>query len=134
LIGDGTSPPGFRRLWSAPGACGHGHQARPKALIGAALPERNRPVWFVQPEHQERLEKMGIKDGKRVYDTEDLAPGKQIIFACTGVTDGNLLRGVRFFGEGTRTHSLVVTLDDRQVRFIDTVHLDKRPDLKVRFA
>ena len=87
-----------------------------------------------KPEHQERLEKMGIKDGKRVYDTEDLAPGKQIIFACTGVTDGNLLRGVRFFGEGTRTHSLVVTLDDRQVRFIDTVHLDKRPDLKVRFA
>src|ERR1700687_4242062 len=87
-----------------------------------------------KPEHEERLARMGIKDGKRVYRTEDLAPGKKIIFACTGVTDGNLLRGVRFFGEGIRTQSLVVTLDERQVRFIDTVTLDKRPDVKVRFA
>jgi fructose-1,6-bisphosphatase class II len=87
-----------------------------------------------KPEHQERLEKMGIKDGKRIYKTEDLAPGKKIIFACTGVTDGGLLRGVRFFGEGIRTQSLVVTLDERQVRFVDTVTLDKRPDVKVRFS
>jgi fructose-1,6-bisphosphatase II len=86
-----------------------------------------------KPEHEERLEKMGIKDGNRIYGTEDLAPGKKIIFACTGVTEGNLLRGVRFFGEGIRTQSLIVTLDERQVRFIDTVHLDKRPDVKVRF-
>lgn len=86
-----------------------------------------------KPEHIERLAKMGIKDAKRIYDTEDLAPGKKIIFACTGVTDGNLLRGVRFFGEGIRTHSLILTLDERQVRFIDTVHLEKRPDVKVRF-
>jgi len=87
-----------------------------------------------KPEHQERLEMMGVKDPKRIYDTEDLAPGKYLIFACTGVTDGNLLRGVRFFGDGIRTQSLIVTLDERQVRFIDTVHLDKRPDVKVRFA
>src|ERR1700736_3838014 len=87
-----------------------------------------------KPEHQERLEKMGIKEGKRIYKTEDLAPGKKLIFACTGVTDGNLLRGVRFFGEGIRTQSLIVTLEQRQVRFVDTVTLDKRPDVKVRFA
>ncbi|MFY9584606.1 MAG: class II fructose-bisphosphatase [Candidatus Acidiferrales bacterium] len=87
-----------------------------------------------KPEHEERLAKMGVKDSKRIYDTEDLAPGKKIIFACTGVTEGNLLRGVRFFGEGVRTESLIMTLDARQVRFIDTVHLDKRPDVKVRFA
>jgi fructose-1,6-bisphosphatase/sedoheptulose 1,7-bisphosphatase-like protein len=87
-----------------------------------------------KPEHQERLAKMGIKDGKRIYKTEDLAPGKKLIFACTGVTDGNLLRGVRFFGEGIRTQSLIVTLEERQVRFVDTVTLDKRPDVKVRFA
>src|SRR5437879_9445803 len=49
-----------------------------------------------KPEHAERLAKMGVKDLKRVYDTEDLAPGKKMIFACTGVTDGNLLKGVRF--------------------------------------
>jgi len=87
-----------------------------------------------KPEHEERLAKMGIIDPKRIYDTDDLAPGKKIIFASTGVTDGNLLKGVRFFGEGTRTHSLVMTLENRQARFIDTVHLEKRPDVKVRFA
>ncbi len=87
-----------------------------------------------KPEHEQRLAQMGIKDPKRVYDTEDLAPGKNIIFACTGVTEGNLLRGVRFFGEGIRTHSLILTLDSRHVRFIDSVHLEKRPDVKVRFA
>ena len=86
-----------------------------------------------KPEHHERLAKMGIKDHKRIYDTEELAPGGNIIFACTGVTDGNLLRGVRFFGEGTRTHSLIMTLEQSQVRFVDTVHLEKRPDVKVRF-
>ena len=87
-----------------------------------------------KPEHLERMEKMGIKDPKRIYDTADLAPGKNIIFACTGVTEGSMLRGVRFFGEGIRTHSLVLTLEQRQVRFIDTVHLYKKPDVKVRFA
>ena len=86
-----------------------------------------------KPEHRERLEKMGIKDPSRIYKTEDLAPGKQIVFACAGVTDGNLLRGVRFFGDGIRTNSLVMRLEDRQVRFIDAVHLEKRPDVKVRF-
>ena len=86
-----------------------------------------------KPEHEERLEKMGVKDSKRVYATEDLASGNKIIFACTGVTEGNLLRGVRFFGDGIRTQSLIVTLDERQVRFVDTVHLEKRPDAKVRF-
>jgi fructose-1,6-bisphosphatase II len=87
-----------------------------------------------KPEHEERLAKMGIRDPKRIYDTDELAPGKRIIFAATGVTEGNLLRGVRFFGEGTRTQSLILTLESRQVRFIDTVHLEKRPDVKVRFA
>jgi fructose-1,6-bisphosphatase II len=85
-------------------------------------------------EHQERLEKMGVKDLKRIYKTEDLAPGQKMIFACTGVTDGNLLKGVRFFGDGVRTSSMILTLDERQVRFIDSVHLEKRADVKVRFA
>ena len=85
-------------------------------------------------EHQERLEKMGVEDPKRIYDTEDLAPGRKIIFACTGVTDGNLLKGVRFFGDGVRTSSMILTFDERQVRFIDSVHLERRPDIKVRFT
>src|ERR1700747_1298890 len=86
-----------------------------------------------KPQDAERLGKMGVKDPKRIYDTEDLAPGKKMVFACTGVTDGNLLKGVRFFGEGVRTSSMILTLDERQVRFIESVHLEKRPDIKVRF-
>jgi fructose-1,6-bisphosphatase class II len=85
-------------------------------------------------EHRERAAKMGIRDPKRIYDTADLAPGKKIIFACTGVTPGGLLRGVRFFGGGTRTQSLIMTYEDRQIRFIDSVHLDKGSnDVRVRF-
>src|ERR1700688_1808307 len=89
---------------------------------------------IAKPLDAERLEKMGVKDTRRIYDTMDLAPGKKMIFACTGVTDGNLLKGVRFFGEGVRTSSMILTLEERQVRFVDTVTLDKRPDVKVRFA
>ena len=87
-----------------------------------------------KPEHRERLAKMGIKDPKRIYATRDLAPGKRIVFACTGVTNGDLLRGVRFFGEGDRTHSLVMTLEPHNVRFVDAVHLERQDDFKVRFS
>jgi len=76
---------------------------------------------------EERVERMGIRDPKRIYTAQDLAPGKQIIFAAAGVTDGALLHGVRFFGDGCRTHSLVMTYATRQVRFVDTVHMYKDP-------
>ncbi|MGC1586948.1 MAG: class II fructose-bisphosphatase [Rhodomicrobium sp.] len=87
-----------------------------------------------KPELEERIAKMGIKDGKKIYEAEDLAPGKQLIFAATGVTEGALLKGVRFFGEGTRTSSVILTLKTGRVRFIDSIHLDKGPDVRVRFA
>lgn len=86
-----------------------------------------------KPELVERAQAMGIRDPRRIYTTPELAPGRQIIFAATGVTDGNLLRGVRFFGEGNRTSSLVMTMTSAKVRFIDTVHLERRRDVKVRF-
>jgi fructose-1,6-bisphosphatase class II len=81
----------------------------------------------------ERLERMGISDPGKIYETNDLAPGKQIIFAATGVTDGALLRGVRFFGTGKRTHSIVMTTDTKIIRFVDTVHVEGGPDAVVRF-
>ena len=87
----------------------------------------------VKPDQEERLERMGIKDKNRIYEAEDLAPGKQLIFAATGVTDGALMKGVRFFGDGIRTHCLVMTTVPRQVRFIDTIHAKDDPDLKIRF-
>ena len=88
----------------------------------------------IRPGDVERMEKMGIKDPKRIYRTEELAPGKNIVFACTGVTSGDLLRGVRFFGEGDRTHSLVMTLQPHNVRFVDAVHVDREGDCKIRFS
>ena len=75
------------------------------------------------PELEARVEKMGIRDPKRIYTARDLAPGKQIIFAACGVTEGALLHGVRFFGDGCRTHSLVMTYASKKVRFVDTVHM-----------
>jgi fructose-1,6-bisphosphatase II len=84
-------------------------------------------------EQAERMRQMGISDPKRVYRTEELAPATNIVFAATGVTDGALLKGVRFFGDGVRTHSLLMNLGVRIVRFVDTVHLANRPDIKVRF-
>ncbi len=86
-----------------------------------------------KPEHEERMAKMGIRDPKRIYKTDELAPGKRIVFACTGVTPGDLLRGVRFFGEGARTHSLLMTQEPHHVRFVDSVHLERSDDIKVRF-
>lgn len=86
-----------------------------------------------KPDQEKRLKDMGISDLRRIYTTEDLAPGRKMIFAACGVTDGTLLKGVRFFGEGCRTHALIMTLESRKVRFIDSVHLERRPDLKVRF-
>jgi fructose-1,6-bisphosphatase class II len=88
---------------------------------------------IVKPEQVQRVQKMGIKDLKKVYVAEELAPGKQIIFAATGVTEGVIMRGVRFFGEGVRTSSVVMTLNTGRVRFIESIHLDKKPDVKVRF-
>lgn len=80
-----------------------------------------------------RMETMGISDPNRVYKTEELASGKNILFAATGVTSGDLLGGVRFFGDGCRTHSLVMTSQPRGVRFIDTIHIREGDDVKIRF-
>src|SRR5437868_11486551 len=78
-----------------------------------------------KPELEERIARMGIKDKNKIYEAEDLAPGKQLIFAATGVTDGSLMRGVRFFGEGLRTSSVILTLNTGKVQFIESIHLDK---------
>jgi fructose-1,6-bisphosphatase II len=85
-------------------------------------------------EQAERMQAMGIHDPRKVYTTKELAPGRDLVFAACGVTDGNLLKGVRFFGDGIRTQAIVMTLNPARVRFIDTVHLENRPDVKVRFS
>ena len=86
-----------------------------------------------KPEHEERCHAMGIRDLKRVYRSADLASAESIIFAASGVTDGDLMRGVRFFGDGIRTSSLIMQTHPHRVRFIDSIHVDSRSDVKVRF-
>ena len=82
---------------------------------------------------RERAAKMGVKDFDRLYRAEDLAPGKRLFFVATGVTNGELLRGVDYFGNGARTHSIVMTYEAPQsIRFVDTIHIDDRKDLEIR--
>jgi fructose-1,6-bisphosphatase II / sedoheptulose-1,7-bisphosphatase len=85
------------------------------------------------PEDEERCRAMGITDLRRVYRSADLAPGRHLIFAATGVTEGALMKGVRFFRDGTRTASLVLQSEPRQIRFIDSIHVTAGDDATIRF-
>jgi fructose-1,6-bisphosphatase II len=86
-----------------------------------------------KPEDEERCRAMGITDLRRIYRARDLAPGKSLIFAATGVTDGTLMRGVRFFGDGTRTGSVIMQNDPHRIRFIDSIHVTPAKDVKIHF-
>src|SRR4029079_16346850 len=86
-----------------------------------------------KPEDEERCKAMGITDLKRVYRSKDLAPGSRVIFAATGVTDGTLMRGVRFFGDGIRTSSLIMQNDPHYIRFVDSIHVSPHTDVKIHF-
>ncbi|MBV8244619.1 MAG: class II fructose-bisphosphatase [Candidatus Eremiobacteraeota bacterium] len=69
----------------------------------------------------ERAKAMGFGDLQRVLTIDDLVKGEHVVFCATGITDGDLTRGVRFFGNNARTHSIVMH-DDGTVRFIESVH------------
>ena len=100
--------------------------------LGGELQARFR---FRNDEERERAKKMlGHADESRVYRTEELASGENLVFAATGVTGGDLLEPVRFFGGGARTHSLVMAYQAKQVRFVDTVHMfdrDRPPSVRL---
>jgi fructose-1,6-bisphosphatase II len=81
---------------------------------------------FRSDAERERAQGMGHGDPARIYRTEELASGDNVVFAATGVTKGDLLEGVRFFGGGARTHSLVMAYREKQVRFVDAVHMFDR--------
>jgi fructose-1,6-bisphosphatase II len=106
VMGIGGAPEGV--LTAAALRCLGGEiQARLKALNAA---------------QQARVDALGITDLDRTYSTEELAPGNEILFSASGVTDGGLLRGVRFFGHGCRTSTLFMCRTRRIIRFVDTIH------------
>jgi fructose-1,6-bisphosphatase II len=91
--------------------------------LGGEIQARFR---YRSPEEKARGAAMGHGDEDRVYTTEELASGENLVFAATGVTGGDLLQGVRFFGGGARTHSLIMAYQTKQVRFVDTVPMFDR--------
>jgi fructose-1,6-bisphosphatase II len=76
---------------------------------------------FRSTEERARAERMGIKDGGHVYKLEELASG-DVMFAATGVTDGFLLRGVRYTKGGAETSSIVMRSRSGTVRYMSTRH------------
>ena len=74
-----------------------------------------------------RAKIMGIHDINKVLTIDDLVHGEDVMFAATAITDGDLLRGVNYFGGGVRTHSIVMRYKTGTVRFVDAIHkLDKK--------
>lgn len=139
LIGDGDLSAGITAAVVGTGVHAvMGTGGAPEGVLTAAAMrclngEIQARLVLTKPSDGERLRKMGIENLQKVFRTEDLAPGKNVIFAAAGVTDGSLLRGVRFFGDGIRTQSLLMMTLPHQVRFVDTIHAKDGPDVKIRF-
>jgi fructose-1,6-bisphosphatase class II len=139
LIGDGDLSAGITAAVVGTGVHAvMGTGGAPEGVITAAAMrclngEIQAKLVLTKPSDADRLKSMGIADVDKVYRTEDLAPGTNVMFAACGVTDGALLKGVRFFGDGIRTQTLLMTTIPHQVRFIDTIHAKDAPDVKIRF-
>jgi fructose-1,6-bisphosphatase II len=127
LIGDGdvsgavmTANPdsGIDVLFGTGGAPEGVIAAAALKCVGGELQARLR---FRNDEERARAKKMGVRDEDAIYGTEDLAAG-HVMFAATGVTKGYLLDGVRFFGGGAKTESIVMRSKSGTVRVINATH------------
>jgi len=129
LIGDGDLSAAISTAVSGTGVHAvMGIGGAPEGVLTAAAlrclgGEIQARLVFRSDAERERAQGMGHGDPARVYRTEELASGENVVFAATGVTSGDLLEGVRFFGGGARTHSVVMAYQTKQVRFVDTVHM-----------
>ncbi|MGE5370483.1 MAG: class II fructose-bisphosphatase [Solirubrobacterales bacterium] len=85
-------------------------------------------LWPTEDSETERARQMGIEDIKKLMTIDDLVRTDQVIFAATGITDGDLLTGVRYTGGKATTHTLVMRGASGTVRYIEAIHqLDKKP-------
>jgi fructose-1,6-bisphosphatase II len=139
LIGDGDLSAGIAAALVGSGVHAvMGTGGAPEGVLTAAAMRCLNGEIFARlvvktPEDERRCRAMGISDFRKVYRSADLAPGKKIIFAATGVTDGTLMRGVRFFGDGTRTSSIIMQNEPHRIRFIDSIHVVPSANVKIRF-
>jgi fructose-1,6-bisphosphatase II len=129
LISDGDVAPAISAAVSGPGVQAvMGIGGAPEGVLTAAAlrclgGEIQGRFWYRNDEERERTKEMGVSDPDRIFRTEELAQGKDIVFAATGITDGDLFRGVRLFGGGMRTHSIAMTSGVCEIRFVDTIHI-----------
>jgi fructose-1,6-bisphosphatase class II len=99
--------------------------------LGGRMQGRLRPLEKWQ---EDRLRSMGFTDDEKVYETAELAAGNDILFCASGVTDGDLLRGVRFFGGGIRVSSLFMSLKSNVIRFVDSIYREEGSKASVSFT
>ena len=131
LIGDGDLSAGISAAVRGTGVHAvMGTGGAPEGVITAAAMrclggEIQARLKATNPEQEERVRSLGFHDLSKIYKTEDLAPGNEILFSASGVTDGELLRGVRFFGGGSRTSTLFMSLSRKIIRFVDTIHREQ---------
>ena len=111
--------------------------ARQAVISAAALRclggELQAQFWPTSRGEIEQAREHGIDDLYKVFETDELAPG-EVIVAATGVTNGDLLRGVRFLTDSARTHSLVMCTRHNWVRFVDGIHFfarDRREEVRL---
>lgn len=80
---------------------------------------------------EERAKKMGIEDINKLLTIDDMVRSEQVIFAATGITDGDLLKGVRYYSGRASTHTLVMRGASGTIRYIEAIHkLDQKPMFK----
>ncbi len=99
----------------------------PEGVIGAAAMkclggDMQARLWPENEEDVQRALKMGIKDINKVFTIDDLVGGNEAFFTATAITDCGMLRGVQYFGDGVRTHSISMRCSSGTVRFIDAIH------------
>jgi fructose-1,6-bisphosphatase II len=109
---------------------------RQAVLAAAALRclggELQAQLWPTRRAEIEEAQEQGI-DVEKVFTIDDLAP-QEVIVAATGVSNGDLLRGVRFYADSARTHSLVMCTRCNWVRFVDGIHFfarDRREEIRL---
>ena len=103
--------------------------ARQAVLSAAALRclggDLQAQLWPTSRAEIEEAAKHGSADVYKVFTTDELAPG-DVVVAATGVTNGDLLRGVRYLTDSARTHSIVMCTRHNWVRFVDGIHFFAR--------
>ena len=96
--------------------------------LGGEMQGRLMPMDEAQAE---RARSMGFGDVNRILTLNDLVPSDDVIFAATGITDGDLLKGVRYFGERATSHSIVMRSRTGTIRLVEATHrLDKKTFLR----